>query len=111
MTLTPIEPDTDHTDVKVLWRGTLPEYQTNIVSRMFWPLAVSKRVMQGIYDALIQTIWSELILGERQDQSATSVLGAGLLAVFAIVIYQGRAYEDWVILGLGLVWVVDWWLS
>ena len=111
MTLTPIEPDTDHTDVKVLWRGTLPEYQTNIVSRMFWPLAVSKRVMQGIYDALIQTIWSELIHGERQDQSATSVLGAGLLAVFAIVIYQGRAYEDWVILGLGLVWVVDWWLS
>lgn len=31
--------------------------------------------------------------------------------MFAIAIYQGRAYEDWIILGLGLVWLVDWWLS
>ena len=109
MTTTPAYPD--QVAANVLWRGTQPDYQTNIVSRVFWPFAVAKRLIQGIYDGLIRTIWSELIHGEREDHSATSVLGFALLAGFAIAIYQGRAYEDWVILGLGFVFVVDWWLA
>ena len=96
---------------KVLWRGVQPVYQTNVVSLLFWPLALAKRLVQGLYNSLIRGVWSELIHGEPGNESSTSALGFALLGVFAVVIYQIRAYEDWVILGVALVWVVDWWLS
>ena len=95
----------------ILWRGAHPEYQTHVVNYLFWPFAVVEKLIHGLYDSLICTRWSTLFRHDRGTILITCALGFAFALVFAIAIYQSRAYADWIILGLGLVWLTDWWIS
>ena len=92
---------------EVIWRGSLAHHVMHPVSALMWPFAAAKRTIESMYDAITQALFAELVHGERNDDSVSSFIGLGVIAVFSVVLYQTRDFEDAIILGLCALWLVD----
>ena len=95
----------------VVWRGAIPVYRDNPIAGLFWPFAKGKQLVESLYDAVVHSVWDELVHGNRDRDSAASVVGLALIAFFAVGLFQMRVYEDAVIVVLIAIWLFDRWLA
>jgi len=83
--------------------GSVYRSQHTLFSRLIFPFAQVKKLLQRVYDFILQSIWTELISGKTIENEVANLVLFFIFCLFSIAFFHLQAYRR-IILILFLVY-------
>lgn len=88
-------------------RGSVYYPQPVLFSRLVFPFAQIKKLLEKIYDSILQSIWQELIFGKTIENEVTNLLLFVIFCLFSLAIFHLQAYRTIILVAFFLLWFID----
>jgi hypothetical protein len=87
--------------------GSVYHFQHTLFSRLIFPFAQVKKLLQRIYDFILQSIWTELISGKTIENEVANLVLFFIFCVFSLVIFHLQAYRGIILVLFLSLWFID----
>ena len=96
---------------KLIFQGTTSYLSEHWYAKIISPLVEVKKLLQAIYEFLLQLIWSEFIYGKQLENEIESLLALIIFCLLSLVGYYLRDYIQIILIIFCLIWYLDCWFA
>lgn len=87
--------------------GSVYHPQPTLFSRLVFPFAQIKKLLQKIYDFILSSIWRELISGKTIENEVANLVLFVIFCLFSIAIFHLQAYRGILLILFFGLWLMD----
>lgn len=87
--------------------GSVYRSQHTLFSRLILPFAQVKRLLQRVYDFILQSIWTELVSGKTIENEVVNLVLFIVFCFFSIAFFHLQAYRVIILILFFGLWFID----
>jgi len=87
--------------------GSVYRSQHTLFSRLIFPFAQVKKLLQRVYDFILQSIWTELISGKTIENEVANLVLFIIFCFFSIAFFHLQTYRVIIIILFFGLWFID----
>ncbi len=96
---------------KLIFQGTIAYLTDHWYAKLIFPLIEVKKLLQTIYEFLLNLIWSELIYGKKLDNELDSLVAFVIFCILSLLGYYFKDYIQIIIIVFFIIWYLDCWFA
>ncbi|NBD14927.1 MAG: hypothetical protein GVY04_01905 [Cyanobacteria bacterium] len=87
--------------------GSVYHSQHTLFSRLIFPCAQVKKLLQRVYDFILQSIWTELISGKTIKNEVANLVLFFIFCLFSIAFFHLQTYRGILLVLFFSLWLID----
>jgi hypothetical protein len=95
----------------LIFQGKTTYLSYHWYSHFIFPLVQVKKLLQTIYQFLLNLIWSDLIYGKKLDNEIANLFAFLLFCVLSLITYHFSDYISLVLVFSFFIWYLDCWIA
>ncbi len=89
------------------FRGYIYYPPARVWGQLLFPLAQVKKIFFKIYNFILNSIWSELISGEKIDSELVNLLLFFIFCGLSWLFFQFQSYREFILIFFLVLWILD----
>ncbi len=87
--------------------GRIYSPQNTILSKLLLPFGEIKNLFQRLYHLILQTMWRELLSGEKIDYEYVNLFLFIIFCILSLLFYYLRYYHQPILITFFILWLID----